>query len=77
MSAYRFPPDLDYPRVHYDRILERKTTSGRIDLSVEGGASAPIDLGPVQATPAPPPIQVRPAKKKLDIKIRGRRTRGT
>jgi hypothetical protein len=73
--GYRLPPDLDYPRILYERITDRKATSGRMDVSVEGAApSAP------QATPTPnPPISIRSrtSKKKLNIRIKGRRERGS
>ena len=77
--GYSFPAGLDYPRVHYERVCDRKTKSGRIDLSVEGpelDIVAPTT--PQPAPPPPPPINIRSrtVKKKLDIKIRSRRTRG-
>lgn len=70
--GYRFPPDLDYPKVHYKR-LKPEQHSGRVDVT--------LDLPPEPELPPEPPkpaplIRTRPVKKKLNIRIKGRRTRG-
>lgn len=82
--GYRFPPGLDYPKVHYDRLADPRP-SGKLALHLEAhhpaeGSSPGVTFGGTAPDSAPPSrrweVRARPTpKKKLDIRVRPRNRR--
>jgi len=80
--AYKFPPDLSYPKTHFRRFDENAVKGGKgLDIGVDPDDLVRPTSSPVirpMAAPRPSPLArpvIRPKKPKLDIKIKGRRTR--
>lgn len=72
--AYSFPTGLTYPQTHYRRLDRDPAKSTQKMMKVDVAEQETIALGGAIPRPTVKPV-IKP-KKRFDIKIKGRRTRG-
>jgi hypothetical protein len=74
--AYTFPPDLTYPRKHYERLEPPKRPSSRLtdQVTLEVTPDAEPEVKPFKPLPK---VSAKPKKPPLKITIKSRRDRPT